>query len=71
VSEAAAVLRVFVVHYHGVWLGGSAVVLAATAEEAIEMARTDSQTARFEKVTVEEVGDALTPRVVFNWNGDY
>ncbi len=32
-------MKIFKVNYSGLWLGGTAIVIAETAEEAIELAR--------------------------------
>lgn len=56
------------VGYEGMWLGGEAIVLASSAEEAIELVRKDNKTCLFNHVTVEELP---LSGVILNDNGDY
>lgn len=64
-------MKAYIVTYHGLWMGGVAVVLAENEEAARQMVSEDAQTVAFENVEVEEVGSIRKPRVVYNWNGNY
>ena len=61
--------KYYIVTYQGMYLGGQAVVMAKSAEEAIELVRCDSGTLKFNNPTAEEI----KPKngVLFNWVGDY
>lgn len=61
-------MKIFRVDYKGLWLGGTAIVIAETAEEAIELARNHRSSIEFENVTIEELPSS---GVVYNDNGDY
>lgn len=61
-------MKIFKVNYRGLWLGGTAIVVAETAEEAIELARNHRSSIEFEGVTVEELPSS---GVVYNDNGNY
>lgn len=61
-------MKVFEVRYDGLWLGGKAIVIAETKEEAIELVRNHSSTISFEDVMVNELPST---GVVHNDNGDY
>lgn len=61
-------MKIFKVSYRGLWLGGTAIIVAETAEEAIEQARNHRSSIEFENVTVEELPSS---GVVYNDNGDY
>ncbi|AXC43152.1 hypothetical protein [Salmonella phage S124] len=61
-------MKIFKVNYRGLWLGGTAIVIAKTEEEAIELARNHRSSIEFEDVTVEELPST---GVVYNDNGDY
>lgn len=61
-------MKVFEVRYDGLWLGGKAIVIAETKEEAIELVRNHSSTISFEDVRVNELPST---GVVHNDNGDY
>lgn len=61
-------MKIFKVNYSGLWLGGIAIVVAETAEEAVELARNHRSSIEFENVTVEELPSS---GVVYNDNGDY
>jgi hypothetical protein len=54
-----------------VWLGGKAVVLAESEEQAIELVRSHRSTLEFEKVEVAACVPVTEPVVIFNDNGDY
>jgi hypothetical protein len=64
-------MKAFLITYDGVWLGGKAVVLAETKEEAIELVKNDEQTVEFNDVQVEQELDIKFPCVFYNDNGDY
>lgn len=55
------------VTYDGSYLGGSAIVIAETPDEAIELVRNHKTTTNFKDVRADEVNGP----VLFNWNGDY
>lgn len=61
-------MKIFEVNYDGMWLGGAAIVVAETAEEAIELVKNHSSTVSFENVRVEELPSR---GVIYNDNGDY
>lgn len=74
-------MKVFVVSYRGLWLGGKAVVLAESSEEALRLAEQHPETACFQAdrkghptydASAEEItADLATPAVLYNDNGDY
>lgn len=65
-------MRVYVVSYRGLWMGGQAVVLADSPEQATEMVRTHPDTVGFEDVKVQSsTPDLRMPHVIVNDNGDY
>lgn len=61
-------MKIFRVDYKGLWLGGTAIVIAETAEEAIELARNHRSSIEFEDAKAEELP---SNGVVYNDNGDY
>lgn len=61
-------MKIFRVNYSGLWMGGVAIVIAETKEDAIEQVRNHRSTVEFENVTVEELPSS---GVVYNDNGDY
>lgn len=58
----------FEVSYEGLWIGGTAVVMARNAEEAVELVRNHENTCMFNHVTVKALPCA---GVIHNDNGDY
>lgn len=66
-------LKAFRVTYPGLYIGGNAVVLARDEEEAKELVKADSRTLGWltRNIVVTEVGNVLTPAVLYNNNGDY
>lgn len=66
-------MNAYRVDYAGLWMGGTAVVLASTHEEASALARTHPLTLNFDKgeVRVEDLGPIDEARVLYNANGDY
>ncbi|WCX68747.1 hypothetical protein [Salmonella phage GSW6] len=61
-------MKIFRVNYSGLWMGGVAIVIAETKEDAIEQTKNHRSTIDFENVTVEELPSS---GVVYNDNGDY
>lgn len=60
-------LKTYIVSYKGLWLGGAAVVLAATAAEATRLTKKHARTVNFDNVSVSEVKGPI----LYNDNGDY
>ncbi|EJT0117313.1 hypothetical protein NVX19_003589 [Salmonella enterica] len=61
-------MKIFRVNYSGLWMGGVAIVIAETEEDAIEQVKNHRTTLEFKNVTVEELPSS---GVVYNDNGDY
>lgn len=61
-------MKIFRVNYSGLWMGGVAIVIAETKEDAIEQVRNHRTTLEFKNVTVEKLPSS---GVVYNDNGDY
>ena len=61
--------KFWLVTYSGLWLGGKAVVVAETADEAIELVKNDAGTQNFKKATAEEIKPENG--VLYNDNGNY
>lgn len=59
------------ISYKGLWLGGTAIVLAHSEEEAIELVRDHPDTLNFEDYFVAELEQPLGSCVLYNNNGDY
>jgi hypothetical protein len=57
------------INYWGSHLGGRAIVMAPTAEEAIEALRPQVDEEEFTAVSAVEI--APENGVLYNWNGDY
>ena len=64
-------LKAFLVTYDGLWLGGTAVVLADSPDAACDMVREHRITINFEDVQAVEVGQGDKEGVLFNDNGNY
>lgn len=62
-------MKLFVVNYKGLWLGGKAIVWADTEDQAIELVRQDPNTQEFTNISVEEIPPGTV--VIHNDNGDY
>lgn len=61
-------MSIFKVTYNGLWMGGVAIVVAETPEQAIELVKNHKDTIEFNRVDVE----LLEPTgVLYNDNGDY
>ncbi|CCI88475.1 hypothetical protein BN79_047 [Yersinia phage phiR2-01] len=61
-------MNIFKVTYNGLWMGGVAIVVAETPEQAIELVKNHKDTIEFNRVDVE----LLEPTgVLYNDNGDY
>lgn len=56
---------------HGLWLGGSCIVIANSTSEAISLVKDDPGTIEFNNVEVEKEMDIDYPRVLYNDQGDY
>lgn len=65
-------MNAYLVTYDGLWLGGTAVVLAENPDHAKAIVATDPKTVSFNRVKVELITANLTvPAVLSNDNGDY
>jgi hypothetical protein len=65
-------MKAYLVTYSGLWLGGEAVALANSAEEAIALVKSHPRALNFTDVQAEEIAENLnTPLVLLNDNGDY
>lgn len=65
-------MKLWLISYDGVYLGGSAVVWAHTADEAIETLRKDPRAFGAEKAEAKELkllDD--TPTIIYHDDGDY
>lgn len=61
-------MKLFVVTYSGLWLGGKAIVFAENEKDALDQVRNDSTTVEFKNVTVQEI---RAEGIIHNDNGDY
>lgn len=61
-------MKLFVVTYSGLWLGGKAIVFAENEEQALSLVREDPTTVEFENVTIEEI---KAEGIIHNDNGNY
>lgn len=65
-------MKAYLVTYDGLWLGGSAVVLAENEDHAKSLVATDPKTVSFKRVKAELItADLSAPAVLRNDNGDY
>jgi len=64
-------MNIYVISYKGSWLGGTAVVLAKSARQAIELVEQDPSTIDFTEVEITGYDDIITPKVLYNNNGEY
>ena len=65
-------MKVYYVQYDGSYLGGHAVVLATSADRAIELVKNHDKTFNFKNATVEEVSSSvMRSSVLYNWAGEY
>ena len=65
-------MNAYLVTYDGLWMGGTAVVLAENPDHAKALVATDPKTVSFNRVKVELITANLTvPAVLSNDNGDY
>ena len=63
--------NIYEVSYHGLWLGGVAIVIADSEEEAIELVNQDSATVAFTNITTKVIQKGYAKGVLYNDNGDY
>tara|TARA_R110000851_G_scaffold108264_1_gene229396 strand:- start:436 stop:621 length:186 start_codon:yes stop_codon:yes gene_type:complete len=61
-------MKLYLVTYSGLWLGGEAIVFAEYELEAVALVENDDRTVRFTSVKAEEL--PMTG-VIYNSNGDY
>jgi hypothetical protein len=64
-------MKAYYITYDGIWLGGKAVVLAESEDEALDLVKNDKATIEFTDVGVEEVHDLTEAVVLYNDSGDY
>lgn len=64
-------MKQWLVTYDGLWLGGKAVVVAASQQEAEELVRNHKSTVKFNNVFTAELGELSESCVLYNDNGDY
>lgn len=65
-------MNAYHVTYDGLWLGGTAVVLAESPDHAKALVAADPKTVSFKRVKVELItADLSVPAVLHNDNGDY
>ena len=65
-------MNAYEVTYKGLWMGGSAIVIADSGERAIELVRADASTVCFEDVQARLItGNLVAPSVLHNDNGNY
>lgn len=65
-------MNAYLVTYNGLWLGGTAVVLAENPDHAKALVATDPKTVSFNRVKAELItSDLSVPVVLLNDNGDY
>lgn len=60
-------MKYYEVTYDGLWLGGSAVVIAESTEDALRLVEDDYRTINFKNATVTEISGP----VLYNDSGDY
>lgn len=63
-------MSVFEVQYKGLWMGGCAIVIAETEQEAIRLVREHESTVDFTGVSCTPLGP-VRQMVAYNRNGDY
>lgn len=61
-------MKLFVINYDGLWLGGKAIVFAENEKDALDQVRNDPTTVEFKNVKIEEV---KAEGIIHNDNGDY
>jgi len=64
-------MNIYVISYKGSWLGGTAVVLAKSARQAIELVEQDPSTIDFTEVEITHLASVDQPEVIYNNNGEY
>lgn len=64
-------MKAWAIEYEGSYLGGTAVVVATSREEAISLLKADPQTCGFTNVVVMGSFDLTKAQVLYNDNGDY
>lgn len=65
-------MKIYAVYYEGLWLGGCAIVIAASEYEAMKLVANDSKTVNPQSMTVKLATSDLTkPAVIYNDNGNY
>ena len=65
-------MNLYRVTYRGLWMGGEAIVLAETAQRAIELASLHKDSVNFDKPWAEQIDHPLASEgVINNDNGNY
>lgn len=64
-------MKAYIVEYKGLWLGGTAAVIADSLEQAVELVRVHKDTLSFVKISVSDPISIDSPTVLYNNNGDY
>jgi len=64
-------MKAYVIQYRGLWMGGTAVVIAKSKKKALQLVENDPSTVAFEEPEITDIIELDKPKILYNDNGDY